>query len=191
MKMILSLWRWPILLILYGICNKGEKEVIKEDILRASRWEIDHNKCPFVWCLIYEMNIRKSSRNIYYYRTKDHKVLTKVCQLFWPKADSVEIGAGYIGAGLTIPHGNVVLYANTIGTNCHVGPGVVVGQIKNGLFPTIGDNVLIGANATILGNVRIGDNVSIGAASYIRKDVPNNTLAFSNVSVSIVDKKSI
>ena len=191
MRILLTLWRWPILLALYGVCDPKEKKAIRQDVYRSIRWEIDHTKHSFFWCLVYEMNTRKSSRNVFYFRTRRHKILTALCRLFWPKADSVEIGANYIGPGLTIPHGNVILYAKAIGNNCHVGPGVVIGQIKNGQFPCIGNDVLIGANATVLGDINIGNNVSIGAACLIRKNIPDNTVVFSDTTVSVVNKKTM
>ena len=120
------------------------------------------------------MKARKSSRNILFYRTKRHKIVSAICRFFWPIAESVEIGASHIGPGLTIPHGNVILFANSIGDNCHVCPGVVVGQINSGLFPIIGNNVLLGANSTVLGNIRIGDNVKIGANTTVLNDIPSN-----------------
>lgn len=44
----------------------------------------------------------------------------------------------------------------------------------------IGDNVFIGANATILPNVKIGSNVIIGAGSIVTKDIPDNSLVVGN-----------
>lgn len=44
----------------------------------------------------------------------------------------------------------------------------------------IGDNVFVGANATILPNVVIGDNVVIGANSVVTKDIPTNCVAAGN-----------
>lgn len=46
--------------------------------------------------------------------------------------------------------------------------------------PTIGDNVTLGANVTILGNIKIGDNVTIGAGTIITKNVPNNCTVVGN-----------
>ena len=43
--------------------------------------------------------------------------------------------------------------------------------------PTIGDNVLIGCGAKILGNITIGNNAKIGANAVILKDVPDNATA--------------
>ena len=42
------------------------------------------------------------------------------------------------------------------------------------------DNVFIGCNTTILGNVRIGSNVIIGAGSVVTKDIPDNSLVVGN-----------
>lgn len=44
----------------------------------------------------------------------------------------------------------------------------------------VGDNVFIGANATILPGVRIGSNAVIGAGSVVAKDIPDNTVAAGN-----------
>lgn len=45
---------------------------------------------------------------------------------------------------------------------------------------TIGNNVWVGGNSTILMGVTIGDNVVIGAGSVVNKDIPDNTLAVGN-----------
>lgn len=54
------------------------------------------------------------------------------------------------------------------------------GMLKKGYkrHPTIGNNVVIGMGAKIVGPVRIGNNVSIGANSWIQEDVPDNTTVF-------------
>jgi maltose O-acetyltransferase len=45
---------------------------------------------------------------------------------------------------------------------------------------TIGDNVWIGGNVTILPGVNIGDNVTIGAGSVVTHDIPSNVIAVGN-----------
>lgn len=65
---------------------------------------------------------------------------------------------------------NVVIRQHvSIGTNAKPGQG--------GLAPKIGNNVMIGAGACILGNITIGDNVSIGANAVVLCDVPDNCIA--------------
>ena len=51
---------------------------------------------------------------------------------------------------------------------------------RNDLVPTIGDNVSIGANATIIGDITICNNVIIGAGSVVVKDVPDNCIVSGN-----------
>lgn len=54
-------------------------------------------------------------------------------------------------------------------------------------MPVIGNSVLIGANAVIIGNVRIGDNSIIGAGSVVTKDIPANSVAFG-VPAKVIKK---
>lgn len=71
----------------------------------------------------------------------------------------------------------IVCYLKKIGKGCRIQQGVTIGtrrQIK-GDFPTIGDNVFIGAHAIVLGDIRIGNRVKIGAGAIVLKDVPDNT----------------
>ena len=51
---------------------------------------------------------------------------------------------------------------------------------RNDLLPSIGDNVSLGANVNILGDITIGDNVVIGAGSVVVKDVPSNCVVAGN-----------
>ncbi|WP_296114431.1 serine acetyltransferase [uncultured Alistipes sp.] len=46
--------------------------------------------------------------------------------------------------------------------------------------PTIGDNVTLGVNVTVIGDIRIGNNVVIGAGSVVVKDIPDNSVAVGN-----------
>lgn len=51
---------------------------------------------------------------------------------------------------------------------------------KGGGFPTFGDDVLIGANAVVIGDIKIGNNVKIGAGAVITKNVPDNCTVIGN-----------
>lgn len=93
----------------------------------------------------------------------------------------VEIHPGArIGTGLFIDHGYGVVIGATaeIGDNCILFHGVTLGgtgKHSGKRHPTVGNNVLIGACATILGPVTIGSNVNIGAETVIiSHDVPGN-----------------
>ncbi len=93
----------------------------------------------------------------------------------------IEIHPGAkIGKGLFIDHGMGVVIGETaeIGDNCTIYHGVTLGgtgKEKGKRHPTIGNNVLIGAGAKILGPFKVGDNVMIGAGSIVLDEVPPYT----------------
>lgn len=85
-----------------------------------------------------------------------------------------------IGKEFFIDHATGVVIGETaeIGDNVSVYQGVTLGGVsaeKKKRHPTIGNNVVIGAGATILGPVVIGDNVRVGAGSVVVKSVPPNS----------------
>lgn len=92
-----------------------------------------------------------------------------------------------IGAGLRIEHGQCLIVNDktVIGRNCMIRNATTIGnkQLRDGGYsgaPTIGDNVDIGANSVILGEIKIGDRAVIGAGSVVVKDVPANAVVVGN-----------
>ena len=87
--------------------------------------------------------------------------------------------AARFGQGIMIDHGTGVVIGETavLGNDISILHGVILGGSgKEGgdRHPKIGDGVMIGANASILGNIRIGDNSKIGAGSVVVADVPSS-----------------
>ncbi|NIM99559.1 MAG: serine O-acetyltransferase [candidate division Zixibacteria bacterium] len=94
----------------------------------------------------------------------------------------IEIHPGAeIGRGFFIDHGMGVVIGETaeIGDNCVFFHGVTLGgtgKHKGKRHPTIGNNVMIGTGAILLGPIKVGNNVKIGANTFIlMQDVPDNT----------------
>lgn len=93
----------------------------------------------------------------------------------------IEIHPGArIGNSLFIDHGMGVVIGETtiIGNNVTLYQGVTLGgtgKEKGKRHPTIGNNVVIGAGAKVLGNIVIGDNSYIGSNAVVIKDVPDNS----------------
>lgn len=93
-----------------------------------------------------------------------------------------------IGKGLSLYHGQaLVVHPDvTIGENCVLRQSTTIGnkQDKDGGYhvncPVIGNNVDIGSNVCIIGNITIGDNVKIGAGSVVIKSVPANSVVVGN-----------
>lgn len=103
----------------------------------------------------------------------------------------IEIHPGAkIGSRCFIDHGAGVVIGETviIGTDVTIFQGVTLGgtgKEKGKRHPTIGNNVVIGAGAIILGNIHIGDNSRIGAAAVVTKSVPADTTVVGNPSWTI------
>mgnify|MGYP002781042722 FL=1 len=95
----------------------------------------------------------------------------------------IEIHPGAtIGKRLFIDHGMGVVIGETaeIGDDVMLYHGVTLGgrSLEKGKrHPTVGNGVLIGANATVLGPVTIGDRSQIGALALVTKDVPADSVA--------------
>jgi serine O-acetyltransferase len=90
----------------------------------------------------------------------------------------IEIHPGArIAKRLVIDHGMGVVIGETaeIGNDCIIFHGVTLGGVKFDpvkRHPTVGNHVLIGAGAKVLGPLRLGDNSRIGANAVVTKDVP-------------------
>ena len=98
----------------------------------------------------------------------------------------IEIHPGAkIGKCLFIDHGMGIVFGETteIGDNCTIYHGVTLGGTGRDTgkrHPTLGNNVLIGAGAKVLGPVFIGDNARVGAGSIVLHNLPANCTAVGN-----------
>ncbi|WP_300350761.1 serine O-acetyltransferase EpsC [Clostridium sp.] len=95
----------------------------------------------------------------------------------------IEIHPGAkIGKGLFIDHGMGVVIGETaeVGDNVTIYHGVTLGgtgKHKGKRHPTVGDNVIIGCGAKVLGPIELGDNSKVGANAVVLKDVPEGKTA--------------
>lgn len=90
-----------------------------------------------------------------------------------------------IGEGLVLVHCGDVAVNNavSIGKNCTLYMGVTIGMEFRGKRqgnPVIGDNVWVGSNACIVGNITIGDDVLIAPLSFVNFDVPSHSIVIGN-----------
>ncbi|MCS7030781.1 MAG: serine O-acetyltransferase [Gloeomargarita sp. SKYG116] len=92
----------------------------------------------------------------------------------------IEIHPGaQIGKGFFIDHGMGVVIGETtvIGDYCLLYQGVTLGgtgKEKGKRHPTLGDHVIVGAGAKVLGNITIGNHVRVGAGSVVLRSVPSH-----------------
>jgi serine O-acetyltransferase len=106
------------------------------------------------------------------------RLLSQISRFF----TGIEIHPGArIGEGFFIDHGMGVVIGETteIGNNCVLFHNVTLGgtgKHKGKRHPTIGNNVMIGTGAILLGPIKVGNNVRIGANTFIlMRDIPDNT----------------
>lgn len=90
--------------------------------------------------------------------------------------------AAQIGRRFFIDHGTGVVIGETtvIGDDCTIYQGVTLGgtgKDKGKRHPTLGNNVMVGSGAKVLGPIHIGNNVRIAAGAVVLADIPDNCTA--------------
>lgn len=109
---------------------------------------------------------------------KEHYFLARWISQKGVRKTGIEIHPGaQIGKGFFIDHGSGVIIGETtiIGDNVTLYQGVTLGgtgKEQGKRHPTLGNNIMIGAGAKVLGSCTIGDNCKIGAGSVVLEDVP-------------------
>ncbi len=107
------------------------------------------------------------------------RIVSQVARFF----TGIEIHPGAkIGKGLFIDHGMGVVIGETteIGDNCLIYQGVTLGgtgKEHGKRHPTLGNNVMVGAGAKVLGPFKVGDNAKIASNAVVLTEVPPNTTA--------------
>ena len=107
------------------------------------------------------------------------RLVSQVAKFF----TGIEIHPGAtIGKGLFIDHGTGVVIGETaeIGDNCTLYQGVTLGGTGKDVgkrHPTLGNNVMVGSGAKVLGPFKIGDNSKIASNAVVLEEIPPNSTA--------------
>lgn len=155
----------------------GGNVLVISDILRI---ESQINvKLPRIAQLIYLLHNNRYFRTLFYHRIGP--IRSALIQWYRPGDRYFSISATTkIGESMWIAHPYAtILNAESIGSNFSCIHCTTLGATSKGR-PTLGNNVSLGANVTIIGNVHIGNNVTIGAGSVVVKDLPDNCVAVGN-----------
>lgn len=150
--------------------------VLKEDPAAESKFMI-YLTYPHIKALNYHYFAHKLHK-------KNYHTLARMLAKRARRITGIEIHPGAkIGKGLFIDHGMGVVIGGTaeVGDNVTMYHGTTLGgttldPIKR--HPTIGNNVIIGAGAKVLGNITVGDNSKIGANAVLKKSVPEGTIVY-------------
>lgn len=114
---------------------------------------------------------------------KGHKLAARMVSQGARAVTGIEIHPGAkIGKGLFIDHGMGVVIGETaeIGDNCTIYQGVTLGGTGKDTgkrHPTLGDNVMVGAGAKVLGPFKVGSGAKIAAGAVVLKEIPEESTA--------------
>lgn len=163
--------------------------VIKKDLYRYVGMDCNRFKIQLRYIIF-----TPAFRFIYYFRKVQYSN-NRISRLFWRILlrkcmwnTGIQIPEGTkIDNGFRIVHfGNIVINPSSrIGKNCNIAQGVLIGN-NEGKYPgapIIGNNVVIGANAIIIGGITIGNNVLIAPGAFINFNVPSNSVVIGNPGV--------
>ena len=165
--------------LIYYFLKPDIKDIIDSDIDEMNkRGHLQRN-------LTFYLLFHRPYRNLFYYRIGHQRA--RWLRLFLKEYPSFFISPNvkHIGSNayvLSHPYSTIV-NAKSIGNNFSICQLTTIGNKRNGrndLVPSIGDNVTLGANVNIIGEVTIGNNVIIGAGSVVVKDVPDNCIIAGN-----------
>lgn len=159
----------------------AHKKVLLKSDLKVIEHQIGFN-LPFYIQLLYHLHNNKYYRTLFYHRIGPLK--SAFIRWYRPGDRYFSISATTkIGEAMWIAHPySTIINAESIGKHFHCIHLTTIGNKDNNniLRPTIGDNVTLGANVTIIGKVHIGNNVTIGAGSVVVKDIPDNCIVAGN-----------
>ena len=125
----------------------------------------------------------RSYRHANWFYRRGHTFIARWISQRARRKTGIEIHPGAtIGKGLFIDHGMGVVIGETaeIGDNCTIYQNVTLGGTGKDTgkrHPTLGDNVLIGAGAKVLGPFTIGSNARVAAGAVVLEEVPENATA--------------
>ena len=126
--------------------------------------------------------VRKYRRAHWFYQHNMKSIARYLSQRARTKTGIEIHPAAQIGRGLVIDHGMGVVIGETtiIGDNCVLYQNVTLGgtgKETGKRHPTLGDNVLVGAGAKVLGPFTVGDNARIAAGAVVLSEIPPNSTA--------------
>ena len=154
------------------------KAVFERDPAATSRLEVFFMYSGFHALLAYRISHWLLNRKIPFFP----RLISQIAR--W--LTGVEIHpAASIGTGFFIDHGMGVVIGETteIGDYVTLFQGVTLGgtgKERGKRHPTLGNHVVVGAGAKVLGGIRIGDNVKVGANAVVLRAVPANSTVVGN-----------
>ena len=156
---------------------------LKEDIQAYKDRDPAARSCIEIFLLYPGLKAIRMHRRAHWCYKHNLKFLARAISQRAVRKTGIEIHPGAtIGRRLVIDHGTGIVIGETaeIGDDVLIYQGVTLGgtgKDEGKRHPTIGNNVMIGAGAKVLGPITIGDNSKIAAGAVVLKDIPENSTA--------------
>ena len=129
----------------------------------------------------------KRLRKTEYYKNTNKKFLYFISKMKYMKMEnkySIHIPLNTCAKGLKIMHvGPILINHNAkIGENCslHINTSIVAGG-TNSEAPVLGNNIVLGVGAVVLGNIKLADNIAIGANAVVNKSFLEESITIAGV----------
>ncbi len=178
--------RWYVAVLSPLLCLRFLPQILcfltssrRETIACELRKETDEygiRRFRFLWALRFDPFFV----TLFYHRIGAWRAF--VCSFTRKDTSTLTLSAD-IGEGVAMYHpSSTVLNAKRIGRNFTFRNNTTVGNIHddNSKRPVIGDNVTLGANVVVFGDIAIGDNVVVGAGTLVNKSVPPDSVVAGN-----------
>ncbi len=156
-------------------------KTISEDVRAVKERDPAAQSAFIIWLTYPGLHARWSHVVEHFLWTHHLKSLARISSQFTRFMTGVEIHpAAVIGRRFFIDHAMAVIIGETtvIGDDCTIYQGVTLGgtgKETGKRHPTLGNNVLVGVGASVLGNITIGDNSKVGGGAVVVSDVPPNS----------------
>lgn len=154
----------------------------EEPAYEIMKWQLCSRKADYYkYCVNNEPSLLKRIKYLYYVKRKNH----------YSKKLGLEIGTENIGKGLLVYHyagGCVVNSSSIIGINCHLHGNNCIGNAgpHDLRCPIIGDNVMLGVGAKVIGNIKIANNIKIAAGAVVVKDILEDGCTVAGIPAKII-----
>lgn len=137
----------------------------------------------------------KSLRKYEYYQNTGS--ILRYCYRFYNRRLGLKynlaIPINVVGYGLYLPHleGGVIVNCHSLGNNCKINSGVVVGNKHDiSQIAVIGNNVELAVGCKVIGRIKIGNNVIVAPNAVVINDVPDNVIV-GGVPAKIIKTKAV
>ncbi|MGB0909690.1 MAG: serine O-acetyltransferase [Nitrospirales bacterium] len=163
---------------MFKFISQDLQAVFERDPAATNRWEVFFTYSGFHALLAYRVAHGLWRRKVPFFP----RCISQIAR--WLTGIEIHPGAS-IGKGFFIDHGMGVVIGETaeIGDSVTLFQGVTLGgtgKERGKRHPTLGNHVVVGAGAKVLGGMSIGDNVKIGANAVVLRSVPPNSTVVGN-----------